>query len=60
MDDSSIAGRTEMLRREIELIQQEERDFILNHPIGKLDPTRATRCHSSAPGSKRAYLGQTE
>jgi hypothetical protein len=25
MDDSSIAGRTEKLRREIELIQQEER-----------------------------------
>jgi len=25
MDDSSLAGRTEELRREIELIQQEER-----------------------------------
>lgn len=27
MDDSSIAGRTEKLRREIELIQQEERNY---------------------------------
>ena len=27
MDDSSIAGRTEKLRREIELIQQEERSY---------------------------------
>ena len=27
MDDSSIAGRTEALRREIELIQQEERRY---------------------------------
>ncbi len=27
MDDSSIVGRTEKLRREIELIQQEERRY---------------------------------
>jgi hypothetical protein len=27
MDDCSIAGRTERLRREIELIQQEERRY---------------------------------
>lgn len=27
MDDSSIAGRTENLRREIALIQQEERSY---------------------------------
>ena len=27
MDESSIAGRTERLRREIELIQQEERRY---------------------------------
>ena len=27
MDDSSIAARTEKLRREIELIQQEERNY---------------------------------
>jgi hypothetical protein len=27
MDDSSIAGRTEKLRREIELIQQEQRRY---------------------------------
>jgi hypothetical protein len=27
MDDCSIAGRTEKLRREIELIQQEERRY---------------------------------
>jgi hypothetical protein len=27
MDDSSIAGRTEQLRREIELIRQEERCY---------------------------------
>ena len=27
MDDSSIAARTEKLRREIELIQQEERHY---------------------------------
>jgi len=27
MDDGSIAGRTEKLRREIELIQQEERRY---------------------------------
>jgi len=27
MDDSSIAARTEKLRREIELIQQEERGY---------------------------------
>jgi hypothetical protein len=27
MDDSSIAGRSEKLRREIELIQQEERRY---------------------------------
>ena len=27
MDDSSIAGRTEKLRREIELIRQEERRY---------------------------------
>ena len=27
MDDSSIAGRTGKLRREIELLQQEERDY---------------------------------
>jgi hypothetical protein len=27
MDDISIAGRTEKLRREIELIQQEERHY---------------------------------
>jgi hypothetical protein len=27
MDDSSIAGRTESLRREIALIQQEERSY---------------------------------
>ena len=27
MDDSSIAGRTEKLRREIELIQQEEHRY---------------------------------
>jgi len=27
MDDSSVAGRTEKLRREIELIQQAERSY---------------------------------
>jgi hypothetical protein len=27
MDDSSIAGRTEKLRREIEMIQQAERNY---------------------------------
>ncbi len=30
MDDSSIAVRTEKLRREIELIQQEERHYRIN------------------------------
>ena len=32
MDDISIAGRTEKLRQEIELIQQEERRY-RNHKI---------------------------
>lgn len=27
MDDSSVAGRTEMLRREIEMIQQAEHNY---------------------------------
>ena len=40
MDDSSIAGRTEKLRREIELIQQEERRY-RNH-----------RFHSSAENTE--------
>jgi hypothetical protein len=31
MDDCSIAGRTERLRREIELIQQEERRYRNNN-----------------------------
>jgi len=35
MDDSSIAGRTEKLRREIELIQQEESRY-RNHRIHSL------------------------
>jgi hypothetical protein len=35
MDDSSIAGRTEKLRREIELIQQEERRY-RNHTLHSL------------------------
>jgi hypothetical protein len=30
MDDSSIAARTEKLRREIEWIQQEERSYRIN------------------------------
>ena len=35
MDDSSIAGRTEKLRREIELIQQEEHRYLnqQNHSL---------------------------
>ena len=32
MDDCSIAGRTEKLRLEIELIQQEERRYRNNRP----------------------------
>jgi len=40
MDDSSIAGRTEKLRREIELIQQEERCY------------RSHRIHSSAENTE--------
>jgi hypothetical protein len=37
MDDSSIAGRTEKLRREIELIQQEERRYRTrrSHSLGE-------------------------
>jgi hypothetical protein len=41
MDDSSIAGRTEKLRREIELIQQEERCY------------RNNRSHSPAANVER-------
>lgn len=40
MDDCSIAGRTERLRREIELIQQEERCY------------RSNRSHSLAENAK--------
>jgi hypothetical protein len=40
MDDSSIAARTEKLRREIELIQQEERRY------------RNNRSHSPAQNSE--------
>ena len=40
MDDSSIAARTEKLRREIELIQQEERRY------------RNSRCHSLAQNAE--------
>jgi hypothetical protein len=35
VDDTSVAGRTEKLRREIELIQQEERRY-RNHKIHSL------------------------
>jgi hypothetical protein len=40
MDDSSIAGRTEKLRREIELIEQEERLY------------RSRRSHSLAENAE--------
>jgi hypothetical protein len=40
MDDSSIAGRTEKLRREIELIEQEERTY------------RAQKSHSLAENAE--------
>jgi hypothetical protein len=40
MDDSSIVGRTEKLRREIELIEQEERSY------------RAHRSHSLAENAE--------
>jgi hypothetical protein len=40
MDDSSIAVRTENLRREIELIRQEERHY------------RNNRCHSVAQNAE--------
>jgi len=37
MDDCSITGRTEKLRREVELIQQEERRYRNNrsHPLAE-------------------------
>jgi len=45
MDDSSVAGRTEKLRREIGLIQQEERDY---------------RSHSSHSLAENAEHGKRE
>jgi hypothetical protein len=41
MDDNSVGGRTEKLRREIELIQQEERCY------------RSQRIHSLAENAER-------
>ena len=39
MDDCSIAGRTEKLRREIELIQQEERHYRNNRSQSQAENT---------------------
>ena len=47
MDDSSIAGRTENLRREIALIQQEEersyRGHAIHSPLDKAEHTERER-----------------
>jgi hypothetical protein len=50
MDDSSIAGRTENLRREIALIQQEERSYLGQGTRSPLDRAE----HAEREGRVRA------